>query len=348
MKTTVAEIATMINGLTQGGPDNLEIEIRGVAAVDEAGPGDITFFGNPKYLAALRSTQAAAVLVPLDFSEEIRAIAIRVENPSMAFAAIVEHFAPKPVDHVPGIHPTAVIADGVRLGADVSIAAHVVIEADAVIGARSVIGANSYIGHTAVLGEDCLLHPLVTVREGCQIGDRVVIHSGTVIGSDGFGYEQIKGRHVKIPQVGIVQIDADVEIGANVAIDRARFGRTWIQEGTKIDNLVQIAHNVIVGPHCILISQTGISGSTRLGRHVITAGQAGLVGHIHVGDGAIIGAKSGVSKSVPAGEMWFGIPATPARLYKEKLAYNNRLKDLFARVKELEKKLEAAGGANNA
>jgi UDP-3-O-[3-hydroxymyristoyl] glucosamine N-acyltransferase len=337
MKTTIAELSSLVEATFPDGA--AETVITGVASVSEADTGDITFFGNPRYLQALRESKATAALVPLDFEEQIQAVTLKVENPSVAFANIVQRFAPPPVQFAPGIHPTAVIGENATLGSDVSIQPHAVIESGATIGDRSLVGAGSYVGHNAVLGADCRLHPNVTVRESCLLGDRVIIHSGTVVGSDGFGYEQVGGRHVKIPQVGIVQIDNDVEIGANVTIDRARFGRTWIQEGTKIDNLVQIAHNVIIGPHCILISQTGISGSTRLGHHVITAGQAGLVGHITIGDGAIIGAKSGVSKSVPAGEMWFGIPAAKGRTYKERLAYINRIGQLVDRVKKLEQQL---------
>jgi UDP-3-O-[3-hydroxymyristoyl] glucosamine N-acyltransferase len=337
MKTTIAELAALVGAQV---PENTpETAITGVASVSEADAGDITFFGNARYLPALRASKATAALVPLDFVETIPAIPLRVENPSVAFAAIVQRFAPPPVTFAPGIHPTAVIAENVTLGSDVSIQPHAVIESGASIGDGSIIGAGAYVGHNALIGAACHLHPNVTIRESCVLGDRVVIHSGTVIGSDGFGYEQVGGRHVKIPQVGIVQIDNDVEIGANVTIDRARFGRTWIQEGTKIDNLVQIAHNVIVGPHCILISQTGISGSTRLGHHVITAGQAGLVGHITIGDGAVIAAKSGISKDVPAGEVWMGIPAINARAFKERVAYTNRIGPLIERVKKLEQQL---------
>ena len=183
--------------------------------------------------------------------------------------------------------------------------------------------------------------PRVTIGARCLVGDRVIIHSGAVVGSDGFGFEFAGGRHVKIPQTGIVQVDDDVEIGANTTIDRARFGRTWIQQGTKIDNLVQIAHNVVVGKHCILVSQAGISGSTRLGNYVTLAGQVGIVGHIEIGDQAIVAAKSGVSKSVPPKEVFFGYPATPIKEQKEQLACIARLPKLYARVKKLEQVLDS-------
>ena len=212
------------------------------------------------------------------------------------------------------------------------------IESGSKIGAGSVVGAHVFVGQDSTLGEHCFIYPNVTLRERSLLGNRVIIHSGTVIGGDGFGYEFDKGRYVKIPQTGIVQIDDDVEIGSNTTIDRARFGRTWIQEGTKIDNLVMIAHNVTVGKHSILVSQVGISGSTRLGNYVTLAGQVGLVGHIEIGDKVIVGAKSGVSKSIPAGSHYFGIPAAPNQEFKERYAYTSRLKKLFERVKKLEQR----------
>jgi len=230
-----------------------------------------------------------------------------------------------------------VVAEGVTLGADISIGAHAVIETGAVIGDRTVIGAGAFIGVETRIGEDSFIHPNTTIRERCVIGNRVTIHSGTVVGSDGFGYEQVNGKHVKIPQVGIVQIDDDVEIGANVAIDRARFGRTWIGEGTKIDNLVQIGHNVVIGKHAIIISQVGISGSTRVGNYAIIAGQAGLAGHINIGDHVVIGGQAGIAKDVPEKTAMLGSPAVPMREFKEGLFYHNNLKKLFDRVKTLEK-----------
>lgn len=334
MNAALSEIAALIHGSVD--PQGADLRITGVASVSEAGPGDLTFFGNPKYLTALKNSKAGAALVPLDFQETIRAIPVRVENPSLAFAKILERFRPPSVVYAPGIHPRAVVADDAQIGEGACIQAGAVIEPGAKIGAHSIIGANSYVGHNAVLGTSCHIYPNVTIRENSLIGNRVIIHSGTVIGSDGFGYETQGGKHIKIPQIGIVQIDDDVEIGANTTIDRARFGRTWIQEGTKIDNLVQIAHNVVVGKHSILVSQVGISGSTRLGNYVTLAGQVGVVGHIELGDQVIVGAKSGVSKSIPAGQRWYGIPAGPAEDFKTRLGYVGRLKKLYERVKRLE------------
>ncbi len=341
MNITLAELAALTGGVVENGsPDTV---VSGGAAVTEANDAQVTFFGNARYLPALKQSQAAAAFVPLDFAEQIAPALIKVANPSIAFATALEKFAPAPVVYAPGVHPTAVIGPEVTLGEGVSIQPYAVIEAGAAIGAGSIIGAHVFIGQESVLGAQCHIHPHVTIRERTLIGARVVVHSGTVIGSDGFGYEFSAGRHVKIPQTGCVQIDDDVEIGANVTIDRARFGRTWIQEGTKIDNLVQIAHNVIIGRHSIIVSQTGISGSSKLGQYVTLAGQVGLVGHIEIGDRVIVGAKSGVSKDIPAGETWFGYPATPIRESKERLAYINRLEKLYARVRKLEQVLDANG-----
>jgi len=347
VEITVNEVADLVGGHLKSGVGAGK-KINGVAAIAEAEEGQVTFFGNAKYLAQLKVSRATAVLVPLDFAEEIPAIAIRVENPSLAFAWMVEKFAPPPIRFAPGVHPTAVIGQGVVLGENVSIQPFVVVEDGVEIGANTVVGAHGYVGHGAKLGRDCQLAPRVTIGARCAVGDRVIVHSGAVVGSDGFGFEPSGGRHVKIPQSGIVQIDNDVEIGANVAIDRARFGRTWIQEGTKIDNLVQIAHNVVVGKHCILVSQVGISGSTRLGSYVTLAGQVGIVGHIEIGDQAIVAAKSGVSKNVPPKEVYFGYPATPIKDQKEQLAHIGRLPKLYARVKKLEQFLDSGGKSSSA
>ena len=340
MEITVKEVVALVEGQLISGL-GAEKKIRGVAAVAEAEEGQITFFGNVKYLPQLKASRATAVLVPMDFSEEIPAIAIRVKSPSLAFSHLMEKFAPPPIRFKPGIHPTAVVGRDVVLGENVSVQPFVVIEDSAQIGANTVIGAHGYVGHEAQVGKDCHLGPRVTIGARCLVGNRVVIHGGAVVGSDGFGFELTGGRHVKIPQTGMVQIDDDVEIGANATIDRARFGRTWIQEGTKIDNLVQVAHNVVVGKHCIIVSQAGISGSTRLGNYVTLAGQVGVVGHISIGDQAIVAAQSGVSKSVPTKEVVFGSPAGPMRDRKEELACIGRLPKLYARVKKLEQILDS-------
>ena len=340
MEITVQELAALIGGQFAVEADGSR-KIAGVAAIGDAAEGQVTFFGNPKYLPQLKTSRATAALVPLDFCETIQPIAIRVQSPSLAFSRLHETFSPPPLRFAPGVHPTAIVGCGVVLGEDVSIQPFAVIEDGVRIGARSFIGAHGYIGHETTLGEDCHIAPRVTIGSRCQVGHRVIIHSGAVLGGDGFGFELSGGRHVKIPQIGIVQVDDDVEIGANTTIDRARFGRTWIQEGTKIDNLVQIAHNVVIGRHCIIVSQAGVSGSTRLGQYVTLAGQVGLVGHIEIGDRTIVAAQSGVSKSVGPDQVIFGYPALPIRESKQQLAYIGRLSKLYERVKRLEQLLDS-------
>jgi UDP-3-O-[3-hydroxymyristoyl] glucosamine N-acyltransferase len=332
---TLQELATISGGELSGDPDQ---KISGAASLPEATPGEITFFASPKYAAQLRNTRASAVFVPLDFSESIAAAQIRVANPAKAFEQVVLKLAPKPVTFAPGVHPTAIVDPSVKLGARVSIQPYVVIEAGASIGDDTVVGAASYVGHETLIGPSCTIYPRVTIRERTRIGSRVIIHSGAVIGADGFGFELVNSRHEKIQQLGIVQIDDDVEIGANTTIDRARFGRTWIQEGVKIDNLVQVAHNVVIGKHSVIVAQAGISGSTRVGERVTMAGQVGIVGHVEIGDGTVIAAQSGVSKDIRGG-VWFGYPAVPIAEAKQQIAWVHRLGKLIARVKEIEKRL---------
>jgi UDP-3-O-[3-hydroxymyristoyl] glucosamine N-acyltransferase len=332
---TLQELATTSGGELVG---DGSLQITGAASLAEAAPGEISFFGNRKYIGLLRKTCASALFVPPDFAEPINVAQIRVSNPTKAFERVVLKFAPKPIKFAPGIHASAIVDPSAQLGQRVSIQPHAVIEAGVRIGDDTIIGAGSYIGHETVIGSACLIYPLVTIRERSRIGSRVIIHSGGVIGADGFGFEMIDGRQQKIQQLGIVQIDDDVEIGANTTIDRARFGRTWIQQGVKIDNLVQIAHNVVIGKNSVIVAQTGISGSARIGERVIMGGQVGIVGHIEIADGTMIAAQSGISKSVPGG-VWFGYPAVPIAEAKRQIGWIHRLGKLFARVKEIERKL---------
>ncbi|SDU10234.1 UDP-3-O-[3-hydroxymyristoyl] glucosamine N-acyltransferase [Verrucomicrobium sp. GAS474] len=317
-----------------------DLQIFGVADLAGAREGQLSFLGNSRYLQAAQRTKASVILV----SPEDRRVGgfpcavLVVASPSLAFSQVAALFAPEPIRFPVGIHPTAVIAPGVVVGEGASIQPYAVIEAGVRIGARAVIGAGSYIGHGSLLGDDVFIHPRVTVRDSSILGSRVVLHSGTVVGSDGFGYEFKGGAHQKIPQTGYVQIDDDVEIGANAAIDRGRFGRTWIGKGTKIDNLVQIAHNVVVGAHSIIVAQAGISGSTILGNHVTLAGQAGLAGHLNIGDGATIAAQSGIAKDVPAKTVVAGRHALPLRESLKIEALLRRLPELFGRVKAIEEK----------
>jgi UDP-3-O-[3-hydroxymyristoyl] glucosamine N-acyltransferase len=335
MTFTLKELAALSGGELVGDPT---LQITGAASLAEATPGEISFFTDRKYIGLLRKTCASAIFVPPDFGEPINAAQIRVSNPTKAFEEVLLKFAPKPITFAPGIHSSAVVDPSAQLGERVSIQPLAVIEPGAKIGDDTIIGAGSYVGHETVIGSACHIYPNVTIRERSQIGSRVIIHSGTVIGADGFGFEMVNGRHQKIQQLGRVQIDDDVEIGANTTVDRARYGRTWIQEGVKIDNLVQIAHNVVIGKNSVIVAQAGISGSTRVGERVTMAGQVGIAGHLEIADGTIIAAKSGIAKSLPGG-VWFGYPAVPFAQAKHQIAWIHRLGKLFARVKEIEKKL---------
>jgi UDP-3-O-[3-hydroxymyristoyl] glucosamine N-acyltransferase len=332
---TLQELAQACGGKLVGDPN---VEVTGVASLSEAVAGEVTFYADPRYLARLRQTHASAIFVPLTFSEQTAAAQIRVANPSKAFEQVVLKLAPKPLVFAPGVHSTAFVDPSAKLGNGVSVQAHAVVEAGAHIGDKSVIGAGSYIGHESVIGESCVIYPNVTIRERTKIGARVIVHSGAVIGADGFGFETVDGRYQKIPQIGIVQVDDDVEIGANTTIDRARFGRTWIQSGVKIDNLVQIAHNVIIGKNSIIAAQTGISGSTRVGENVKMAGQVGVIGHLTIEDNTVIAAQSGISRDLPGGA-WFGSPAVPLPEAKRQIALIHRLEKLVDRIKAIEKKL---------
>ena len=332
---TLKELAALSGGELVGDPT---LKITGVASLGEATPGEISFFTNRKYIGLVRKTRASAIFVPSDFAEPVNAAQIRVSNPTKAFEQVLLKFAPERITFAPGVHPSAVVDPSAQLGERVSIQPLTVIEPGAKIGHDTIIGAGSYVGHESVIGPGCHIYPNVTIRERSRIGSRVIIHSGAVIGADGFGFEMVDGRQQKIQQLGIVQIDDDVEIGANTTVDRARFGRTWIQQGVKIDNLVQIAHNVVIGKNSVIVAQAGISGSTRVGERVTMAGQVGIVGHLEIADGTIVAAQSGVAKNLPGG-VWFGSPAVPFAQAKQQIAWIHRLGKLFARVKEIEKKL---------
>ena len=295
-----------------------KLKITGAASLAEATSGEISFFGNRKYIGLLRKTRASAVFVPPDFGEPLAVAQVRVSDPTKAFEQVVLKFAPKPITFVPGIHPSAIVGSNVRLGERVSIQPHVVIEDGSEIGEDTIIGAGSYLGHETTIGSACLIYPLVSIRERSRIGSRVIIHSGAVIGADGFGFEMVDGQQQKIQQLGIVEIDDDVEIGANTTVDRARFGRTWIQQGVKIDNLVQIGHNVVIGKNTVIAAQTGIAGSVQIGQRVLIGGQAGVIGHIEIGDNAAIGAQSGISKNISGGA-WWASPAVPLAEANSKL-----------------------------
>lgn len=347
MKKTLAEIAKLIDGEVVGDPN---VVITGICGIKEAKEGDITFVANSKYYPLMNQTRASAIITSREVKNASKPI-IRTDNPSLAFAKMVSLFAPNEVQYPKGIHSSAIIGKDVKLGENVAIHAYVVIEDKAEIGDNTIIYPFVYIGHYTKIGANCLIYPHVSIRERVSIGNRVCIHSGTVIGSDGFGFATVKGVHHKIPQIGTVVIEDDVEIGANVTIDRARFGRTFIGKGTKIDNLVQIAHNVEIGENSIIVAQTGISGSTIIGKGVTLAGQSGIVGHITIGDNAIVAAQAGVTKSVPPNTCVSGYPAKPHHIAKRINACVQRLPKLFEIVKELklkvEKLLREKEGSNN-
>jgi len=335
MTFTLQELATLSGGELIGDP---KLQITGAASLGEATLGEISFFANRKYIGLLRKTRASAIFVPPDFAEPINAAQVRVSNPTKAFEQVLLKFAPSAVTFAPGIHSTAIVDPSVQLGERVSIQPLAVIEAGTRIGDDTIVGAGSYIGHETVIGSACHIYPQVTIRERSKIGSRVIVHSGAVIGADGFGFEMVDGRQEKIQQLGIVQIDDDVEIGANTTIDRARFGRTWIQEGAKIDNLVQIAHNVVIGKNTVMAAQSGIAGSVQIGQRVLIGGQVGVIGHIEIGDNTALGAQSGISKNISGGA-WWASPAVPLAEAKQQIAWVRRLGKLFARVKEIERKL---------
>lgn len=336
MKKTVKEIAEILNGEVLGDDS---VIISGVSGLKEAKEGEITFVANPKYLSLLSKTNASAVIMSLDVAKSAKTI-IRTQNPSLAFTKAISLFAPDEIRRPEGVHPNTVIGKNVTLGDGVSVQAFCVIEDDVQIGSGTILYAGVYVGQKTKIGQDCVIYPHVSIREKINIGNRVIIHNGTVIGSDGFGFAKLAGIHQKIPQIGIVIVEDDVEIGANVTIDRARFDKTVIGRGTKIDNLVQIAHNVIIGADSIVVAQAGISGTTTVGKNVVVAGQAGLVGHITIGDNAVIAAQAGVTKSVPAGGCVSGYPAKPHKIAKRVNACVQKLPNLFKQVTDLEKKIE--------
>src|ERR1035441_10080462 len=308
MTFTTAEIAKHLEGEVVG---DAAATLKGFAHADHAKPGDLTFAENEDYFVRAEQSAATAIIAD-DRFKSARKILIRVPNARIAFAKAMALFFPERT-YAAGIHPTAVIAASAKVDPSAHIGPHCVVVERVKIGARAVLQGGNFIGDDCKLGDDVNLFPNVTIYPHTEIGQRVRIHAGTVIGSDGFGYVQDGDIHRKVPQIGNVVIGDDVEIGANVTIDRGALGPTVIGKGTKIDNLVQIAHNVEIGEHCIVIAQVGISGSTKLGNYVILAGQVGIAGHLKIGNQVTVAAKSGVMHDIPDGEKWLGIPAQPDR-----------------------------------
>ncbi len=336
MPYTTADIAELLGGEVLG---DASLALKGFAPADRAQAGDLTFAENEDYFVRAEQSAASAILVDGAFASEKKTL-IRVPNARVAFAKAMPVFFPEPVFPA-AIHPTAIIPKSAQVDPTAHIGPYCVIGEQVRIGARSVLQGGIHIGAQSQLGEDVNLFPNVTVYPRSQIGNRVRIHSGSVIGSDGFGYVQDKGVHLKVPQIGNVIIQDDVEIGANSAVDRGALGPTVIGKGTKIDNLVQIAHNVTTGEHCIIVSQAGVAGSTKLGKYVVLGGQVGLAGHLKIGNGVQVAAQSGVMNDIPDGEKWIWTPAQPDRQAKRQMIALQQLPELFRRVKDLEKRLAA-------
>jgi len=341
----LSELAAWVSGEVAG---NSSLEITGVNGLAEAGPTELSFYASGKYRPELEATRAGAVLVGLDAEPEGRVSLVRVANPHLAFAKVSRLFNPPP-SFAPGIHSLAQVHPEAAVHREATVMAGATIERGASIGARTVVFPGVYVGEGAAIGEECILYPSVTVREHCRVGARVILHPCCVVGADGFGFafDPSLPAHVKIPQVGIVRIEDDVEIGACSCIDRATFGETVIGRGTKIDNLVQIAHNVKIGQLAILCGQVGISGSTEVGSGAVLAGQVGVVGHIRIGDGAKVGAQAGVARDVAEGATVSGYPAFDHRNWlKSSVAFEHlselvrELRELRQRVEILEKKAE--------
>lgn len=321
------------------------IRLTGVRSLADAGPRDLSFLHNPKYVDDARASRAGAILVASAAELPGRALLVTPE-PYLALARALALFHP-PVRPPTGVHPTAVVSPEATLGADVSVGPHAVVEDGASIGDRTIVGAGCVVCRGATLGADCLLHPRVVVETGCRVGDRCILQAGAVIGSDGFGFATVGGVHHKVPQVGIVVLEDDVEIGANVTVDRAALEETRIGRGSKLDNLIQIAHNVRLGEGCLLAAQTGIAGSTTVGDHVMFGGQSGAIGHLEIASGALVAAKAAVYKSLPEATMYSGIPARPHGEWMRSHANLARFDRLKERIRKLEQRiagLEGAGG----
>ncbi len=325
---TLQELADLVGGAVVGDP---RTPVSGVSEIQNGEPGTITFLANPKYRRYLTATKAAAVVVAPDVNIPGLPV-IQVANPQAAFARILQQFAPARHREA-GIHPTAIIHETARLGRNVAIGPHVVIEAHVRIGDDCTIGANTFLGASATLGTRTELYPNVTIYTRCHLGEDCIIHSGTVIGTDGYGFVEEDGRHLKIPQNGGVRVGNQVEMGGNCTIDRGTIGETTIGDGTKLDNQVHIAHNVSLGKGCLITGQVGIAGSVTIGNFCILAGHVGVAPHVTIGDRAIFAAKSGVTKSLPGGKVYAGMPAREIR-------EQNRRDAVFSQVERLKKRLE--------
>jgi UDP-3-O-[3-hydroxymyristoyl] glucosamine N-acyltransferase len=339
---TAHEVAAFLHGEISGDPG---VDILRVAKIEEAAAGDLTFLANPKYEKFVGTTKASAILVSSSFDakrERAGLTFIRVPDPYVGFLRVMKRVTPMPDPFPKGIHPTAIISESATLGGNVSLGGHVVVGRNAVLGENTKIGPGCVIGDGVVIGENCLIYPNVTVYHGCRVGNGVVIHAGVVLGSDGFGFApKADGTYEKIPQLGNVVVEDDVEIGANCTIDRATMGHTVVGKGSKLDNHVHIAHNVVIGHDTVIAAQTGISGSTKVGNNVVIAGQVGIVGHIEIADKTVLMAKTGVAKSTEPGKTYWGTPAKEHLRALKIEAVVKYLPELSKDVEELKRSVDA-------
>jgi len=334
MKKKLEELALWVDGIVVG---DGRIEISGVAAIESAQAGEISFIANPKYLPNLSKTNASAVIVSKEVTQADKPL-LCVTNPHLAFAKILTLFSQKPYQPR-GIDSSAWISPTARLGKDLTLYPFVYVGDRCSIGDRVTLYPGVFVGEDASIGEDSILYPHVSIYSATIIGKRVILHSGVVVGSDGFGYVKEGKRNVKIPQIGIVEIENDVEIGANTTIDRAALGKTIIRRGVKIDNLVQVAHNVVIGEDSIIVAQVGISGSTKIGSNVTLAGQVGVVGHLEIGDNVVVGAQAGVTHDLPGNQGYVGSPALPHREFLRAITTFPKLPEMRKTLLDLEKRI---------
>jgi len=329
------ELADLIGGSISGDP---EVEITGVSGIAEAKHGDITFLADKRHLGDILKTKASAVIAGSEIDGQSASILIS-DNPYFTFARALEVFYVRPVTPS-GISDKAVVCTGASLGGDVSIYPNAYISGSAIIGSRVILYPGVFIGEGTSIGDESVIYPNVTIRENVSVGRKVIVHAGAVIGADGFGYVFEKGAHYKIPQVGGVIVGDNVEIGANVIIDRATTGNTVIGAGTKIDSLVQIGHNVVIGKNCIIVSQVGISGSVEIGDGVVLAGQVGVRDHVKVGNGVMVGAQSGIASDIPDGQIYSGTPAIPHKTWLRAQSIYSKLPEYIKRLLEIERKID--------
>jgi UDP-3-O-[3-hydroxymyristoyl] glucosamine N-acyltransferase len=329
------EIADLVGGEVIGDD---QVLITGIHSLLEASPGEISFFGDPRYKESLKETKASALLVPA-FTDLYAGPQVVVRNPALAYARVATLFAP-PLSRFSGKSEKAYIHKSARIGEDVSIYPFVYVGEEAVIGDHTTLYAGVFVGDRVRIGNGTVIHPNVSILHDCVIGNEVIIHAGSVIGSDGFGFVRDGQINVKIPQIGYVQIDDQVEIGASNTIDRAALGKTWIKRGVKTDNLVQVAHNVVIGEDTVIVAMAGISGSVNIGREVVIGGQVGISDHVKIGDRVMIGSQSGVAKSVASGQVVSGTPSMPHRLWLRTTRVIPRLPEMVDRLRRLEKKVE--------